>query len=184
MTTFIYTRISTVEQNDAGQLNELIKKYGDDAVVVSDKFTGKTTARPKFQAMLEKMRGGDTLVVREVSRIGRKAAEVLAVTEQLQSQGIALIVDNLGIDVTSSAGKMVLTMMAGIAQMELELTAERQAIGIAQAKREGKYKGRKPTDIKIVNRAKELKNQGLKMPEIAKLLDTPTSTLYRVLRAA
>jgi len=78
----------------------------------------------------------------------------------------------------------MLTMMAGVAQMELELTAERQAIGIAQAKSEGKYKGRKPTDIKIVERAKELKQQGLKMPEIAKLLDTPTSTLYRVLRAA
>lgn len=73
----------------------------------------------------KKPKSGGQLIVREVSRIGRNAAEVLSVSEDLKSRGVSLVIDNLDIDVTTRAGSMVLTVLAGAEQMEKELLLER-----------------------------------------------------------
>ena len=134
-----------------------------------------------FQKLLRKLKCGDQVIVREVSRIGRNAAEVLAVSEDLKGRGVSIVIDNLGMDVTTPAGNMVLAVLAGAAQMEKELLLERQAIGIARAKKEGKYAGRKPLDKGVIKAAKKLLAEGMSKAATAKQLKIGESTLYRYL---
>lgn len=121
--------------------------------------------------------------MREVSRLGRSSLEVLALAEDLKKRKVRLQIDNLGIDVTTPAGEMVFTMMAGMAKMERELMLERQRIGIEKAKQEGKYTGRKALDPILVKRAKELVAEGMAKPAVAKQLKMGLSTLYKYLSA-
>ena len=104
MTVYAYARVSTLDQNVDQQIAAL-QKYNPD-FSVTEKFTGTTTDRPKFSNLIRKLKTGDALVVREVSRLGRKTSEVLALAEDLQDRNVKLIIDNLGeLDVTSQAGK-------------------------------------------------------------------------------
>jgi DNA invertase Pin-like site-specific DNA recombinase len=178
MTNYIYARTSTQEQNVQQQADVLAEKYTHD-FIVTEKFTGTTVDRPKFQRLLKKINNGDQLIVREVSRIGRNAAEVLTVSEDLKGRGASLVIDNLGMDVTTPAGSMVLTVLAGAAQMEKELLLERQAIGIARAKNEGRYTGRKPLDKGVIEAAKKMIAEGMSKAATAKQLKIGQSTLYR-----
>lgn len=181
MSTYIYSRVSTEDQNSEQQAAYLASLYAHD-YVVEEKFTGKTTDRPKFQKLLRTLSGGDTLVVREVSRIGRNTQEVLSVAEELKGRGVHLKIDQLGgLDVTSAAGEMILTVMAGLAKMEREQLKERQAIGIARAKAEGKYTGRKALDPATIKTAKMLIEQGQDKKSVAKQLKIGLSTLYKYL---
>ncbi len=179
MTTYIYARVSTEEQNSEQQAAYLAKKYPAD-YTVEEKFTGTTTERPKFQQLLRRLERGDTLVVKEVSRIGRNTKEVLEITEYLKDGGIRLIIDQLGgVDVTSAAGEMVLTVMAALAKMERDQLRERQLIGIERAKSEGKYKGRAPVDPATIKTARLLIEQGQSKQSVAKQLKIGLSTLYK-----
>jgi DNA invertase Pin-like site-specific DNA recombinase len=109
MSIYTYARVSTNDQNVAQQLQKLAK-YNPN-YEVSEIFTGKTTDRPKFNKLLSDLKKGDTLIVREVSRLGRKTAEVMALVDNLKDKGVKLVVDNLdGLDLTSHAGKLVFTM--------------------------------------------------------------------------
>jgi DNA invertase Pin-like site-specific DNA recombinase len=178
---YIYSRTSCQDQNVQQQADVLMEKYKHDFVVM-EKFTGTTIERPKFQKLIQKqLKRGDQLIVREVSRIGRNAAEVLAIAEDLKNRDIALVIDNLGMDVTTPAGSMVLTVLAGAAQMEKSLLMERQAIGIARAKKEGRYTGRKPLDRGVIDTAKKMINEGMSKAATAKQLKIGESTLYRYL---
>jgi len=179
MTTYIYARVSTDEQNSEQQAAYLASLYKHD-FIVEETFTGTTTERPKFQTLLAKLTNGDTMIVREVSRIGRKTQEVLEVAEHLKARGVCLKVDQLGgMDVTSAAGEMILTVMAGLAKMEREQLRERQAIGIARAKAEGKYQGRQAVDPATIKTAKMLIEQGQSKVSVAKQLGIGLSTLYK-----
>jgi DNA invertase Pin-like site-specific DNA recombinase len=180
MSIYAYARVSTKEQNVVQQLQELAK-YNPD-FQVSETFTGTTTDRPKFQKLLSDLKKGDTLIVREVSRLGRKTSEVLMLVDSLKDKGVKLVVDNLeGLDLTSQAGKLVFTMLAGLAEMEREQMLERQAIGVTRAKAEGKYKGRKAIDPIILAQAKELIAKGMTKAKVAKHLKIGESTLYKYL---
>ncbi|AMR64855.1 recombinase family protein [Aquipseudomonas alcaligenes] len=180
MATFIYARVSTNDQDTEAQLAYLASKYTHD-YAVEESFTGTTTDRPKFKKLLADLKEGDSLVVREVSRLGRSSVEVLALAEDLKKRKVRLVIDNLGIDITTPAGEMVFTMMAGMAKMERELMLERQRIGIEKAKREGKYTGRKALDPVLVSTAKKLVAEGMAKPAVAKQLNMGLSTLYKYL---
>jgi DNA invertase Pin-like site-specific DNA recombinase len=182
MTIYIYSRVSTLDQSGAGQTQTLKQKHPS-ALVVEETFTGTTTDRPQFQALLSKLIEGDTLVVREVSRLGRNSIEVLELAESLKARRIHLLIDNLGIDITTPSGEMIFTMMAGMAKMERELMLERQRIGIEKAKQEGKYTGRKALDPKLISMAKRLVGEGMSKPDVAKQLKMGLSTLYKYLAA-
>jgi DNA invertase Pin-like site-specific DNA recombinase len=178
--TYIYARVSTNDQDAEAQAAYLVGKYAHD-YVVEENFTGTTTDRPKFKKLLADLNEGDTLIVREVSRLGRSSVEVLALAEDLKTQKVRLVIDNLGIDITTPAGEMVFTMMAGMAKMERELMLERQRIGIEKAKAEGKYSGRKALDPVVVAHAKKLVADGMAKPAVAKQLNMGLSTLYKYL---
>ena len=140
-----YVRVSTLEQNEARQ-REALQPYNIDKWFI-EKASGKNTQRPKLQEMLEYIREDDTVYVEEFSRLGRSTADLLATVKQIEDTGAKFISLKEKFDTHTPAGKLQMTMMAAIAEFERAMILERQREGIAIAKREGKYKGRKAVSV-------------------------------------
>jgi len=180
---YIYSRVSTTDQNATQQSQYLASKYEHDAII-EECFTGTTTERPKFRELLNNFRSGDTLIVYHVSRLGRKTSEVLEVVETLKQKSVSVFVDQLqGIDITSGVGKLLFTMLSGLAELEREQMLENQRIGINRAKAEGKYKGRQPIDNEIIESARALIASGVTKEKTAQQLGIGVATLYRRLKS-
>ena len=129
-------------------------------------------------------REGDTFVVTKLDRLARSTQHALSIVEDLESRGVGLrILDFAGepIATKSPHGKLVLTMFAAFAEFERRLMLERQRAGIAKAKSEGKYKGRKPTARAKTAQVRALAGQGIGPSEIARKLGIGRSSVYRVL---
>lgn len=137
-----YIRVSTEEQNTARQ-EEMMKAQGVEKIFM-EKISGKDTNRPQLKAMLDYVREGDTLVVESYSRLARNTQDLLKIVDELENKGVAFISLKENIDTSTPQGKLMLTIFAGLAQFERECTLQRQKEGIAIAKEQGKYKGRKP----------------------------------------
>jgi putative DNA-invertase from lambdoid prophage Rac len=152
MAIFAYSRVSTKDQTTANQKLDIESAgYKVDYWFSDDGVSGKVSAsqRPQFKALLEKIRDGETLVVSKLDRLGRDAQDVGATIKALAARKIEVIVLQLGkLDLTSPAGKLMLTMLAAVAEMERDLLVERTQSGLARAKSEGKVLGRpvKTTD--------------------------------------
>lgn len=145
MATFAYGRVSTSEQSAENQKLEIEAAGHKVDYWFADTISGKTSAsqRPQFAAMLMQIRDGETLVVAKLDRLGRDAQDVGATIKLLAARKIAVIVLQLGaLDLTSPAGKLMLTMLAALAEMERDLLVERTQAGLARAKSEGKTLGR------------------------------------------
>lgn len=145
-----YVRVSTTDQNEARQ-NEALNKYNIDKWYV-EKITGKDTNRPKLIEMLDFIREDDTVYVEEFSRLGRSTQDLLDIVQHIENKGAKFISIKENFDTKTPAGRLQMTMMAAIAEFERSMILERQRKGIAIAKKEGKYKGRKKikrTDIDI-----------------------------------
>ena len=140
-----YVRVSTLEQNEARQ-REALQPYNIDKWFI-EKASGKDTQRPKLQEMLEYIREDDTVYVEEFSRLGRSTADLLAIVQQIEDSGATFISLKEKFDTHTPAGKLQMTMMAAISEFERAMILERQREGIAIAKREGKYKGRKAVNV-------------------------------------
>lgn len=183
---YIYARTSTVEQNVQQQINYLKGKYNVDGVY-SDQQTGKTLDRPEFVKLKAVVKSGDSIVVQDLSRIGRNTTEVLAFVDDMVDKGVGINIDDLGqIDITSSAGKMVLTTLAAVATMQREQMLEKQAIGIATAKAEGKYKGKQQSQATI-DKCKEaislIDGMGYSKEKASKASGVGVATLYRYIKS-
>lgn len=146
MATFGYGRVSTNQQSVENQKLELesfgykIDYWFEDVGV-----SGKTSShlRPQFKSLLNKIRDGESIVVAKLDRLGRDAIDVLQTVKELSSKNIKIIVHQLGnTDLSSSAGKMLLTMLAAVAEMERDLLIERTQSGLQRAISEGKKLGR------------------------------------------
>lgn len=152
MKTFGYGRVSTHTQTTENQRLELEQAgYKVDFWFEDAGISGKTHAsqRPEFQRLLERIREGETLVVAKLDRLGRDAVDVLNTVRELQARKVRVIVHQLGsTDLTSPAGKLLLTMLSAVAEMERDLLIERTQAGLERAKAEGKQLGRpaKTTD--------------------------------------
>jgi DNA invertase Pin-like site-specific DNA recombinase len=135
-----YIRVSTIEQNIDRQV-EAFKDLKLDRVF-SEKLSGKDTNRPQLKACLEYLREGDTLYINEYSRLARSTTDLLQITDGLAKKGVTLVSLKEKLDTSTPQGKFMLTVFAGIGQFERELILQRQREGIAEAKKQGKYKGR------------------------------------------
>lgn len=140
-----YVRVSIVKQNEARQ-REALKEYDIDRWFI-EKASGKDTKRPELQAMLGYIREDDTVYVEEFSRLGRSTADLLSIVQRIEDTGAKFISIKENFDTKTPAGKLQMTMMAAIAEFERAMILERQREGIAIAKREGKYKGRKAISV-------------------------------------
>lgn len=146
MATFGYGRVSTKEQTTENQRLELeAAGYVVDYWYADEGVSGKVSAlqRPQFAKMLGQIRDGERLVVTKLDRLGRDAQDVGATIKSLASRRIEVVVLQLGqLDLTSAAGKLMLTMLAAVAEMERDLLVERTQAGLARAKAQGKTLGR------------------------------------------
>lgn len=145
MATFGYGRVSTVQQDTENQRLELLQAGCHIDFWFADIVSGKVHAsqRKAFNEMLTKIRDGETLVVTKLDRLGRDAVDILQTVKKLAARDIRVIVHQLGTtDLTSTAGKLLLSMLAAVAEMERDLLIERTQSGLARAKAEGKKLGR------------------------------------------
>lgn len=145
MAVFGYGRVSTKEQTAENQRLDIEKQGHRIDYWYSDTISGKTYAkqRPQFSALLAQIRDGETLVVSKLDRLGRDAQDVGATIKLLASRSIRVVVLQLGgLDLVSPAGKMMLAMLAAIAEMERDLLVERTQSGLSRAKADGKALGR------------------------------------------
>lgn len=140
-----YVRVSTTDQNPARQM-ELMKSLGVEKIY-SEKLSGKNTERPQFKEMLSFLREGDTLYIESFSRLSRSTRDLLNTVAVLTERGVNLVSDKEKLDTTTPQGRFMLTVFAGLSELERENTLERQREGIEIAKAEGKYKGRKPIEV-------------------------------------
>ena len=137
-----YIRVSTQEQNTMRQ-EALMEALGVDEVYI-DRMSGKNTNRPELQKMMEYVRKGDTVIVESISRFARNTRDLLELVEQLTAKGVEFVSKKEAIDTTTPTGKFMLTVFGAVAELEREYILQRQREGIAIAKEQGKYKGRKP----------------------------------------
>jgi DNA invertase Pin-like site-specific DNA recombinase len=143
--------------------------------------TSSVGPRKTLEAAIEFTREADTLVVTKLDRLARSVIHLGSVLQTLEAKRVALRIVNLGVDTATPTGKLILTVMGGIAQFEREMMLERQREGIAKAKGEGKYKGRKPTVPEKADQIKALHAEGLSMGQIASRLDIGKGSVHRVL---
>jgi DNA invertase Pin-like site-specific DNA recombinase len=187
-----YVRVSTVGQNEAGQRNELenwLTGNGIDPSAVRwfvDKKSGDTFKRPAFEQLQKSVFAGEvgTVVVWKLDRLGRSLRDGINVLCDWCDKGLRVVSVTQQIDFNGAVGKMLAAVLFGIAEMEQETRRERQAVGIAAAKKAGKYWGRKVGTTKAApERARQLRDKGLSAEEIAKSLGVSRNTAFRYLRS-
>jgi DNA invertase Pin-like site-specific DNA recombinase len=132
-------------------------------------------------------RDGDVLMVAKPDRLARSTADLLSIVARLEAKGVGLVILSMGgqqIDTRSPTGKLMLTMLAAVATFERDLMLERQREGIAKAKSEGAYKGRKPTARAKANQVTALAAQGVTRELIARQTGIGIASVYRILASA
>lgn len=183
MRTFAYCRVSTVEQSTDNQLMAL-EAAGytfEPSRVVSEVVSGGVMAmeREGFRLLVEhKLEHGDKLVVLKLDRLGRDTIDVLSTIELLRDKDVAVeSLDLRGVDLASPAGKLQLTVLAAVAEMEKGRIRERTREGLERAKASGKRLGRHPFDR--LAELQELKAQGLSQGAVVKQMGVSLSTVKR-----
>ena len=178
-----YVRVSTAEQNTARQ-EELMRSLGVDEIYI-DRMSGKNTARPELQKMLEYVRRGDTVIVESISRFARNTRDLLELVDALTKKGVEFVSQKEAIDTATPTGKFMLTVFAAVAELEREYILQRQREGIELAKARGVYKGRKPIRRDNFDAVVAVWRRGeITAVEAMRRLDMKPSTFYRKVKQA
>ena len=178
MTEIGFARVSTTDQDLTVQLKQL-KKAGC-KVLRSEKITGTTRdGRKELETILDFVRQGDQIVVTQLDRLAKDLLDLQLICRSLEERGASLVVLDQNLDTSTAAGKAFFQMLGVFAEFETNIRKERQAAGIARAKAEGKYKGRKPTVRPEY--VKALSGNGTKVADIAKQLGCSRQAVYRAL---
>src|SRR5262245_44789570 len=181
-----YARTSTTDQL-AGLDAQLRDLKGAGCRKVFSEQVSSVAARTQLDTALDYCREGDTLVVTKLDRLARSARHLSELVDALEAKGVTLRILNFGgdtVDTRGATGRLMLNMFAAMAQFEREMMLEGQGEGIARAKAEGKYKGRKPTARAKAQDALRLFREGKKVAHIAKELGIGRGSVYRALADA
>jgi DNA invertase Pin-like site-specific DNA recombinase len=175
-----YARTSTIEQ--AAGFEAQLRELTDTKVEkIFQEQVSSVAEREQLQLALDYVRDGDTFVVTKIDRLARSIIHLIEIIDTLEKKNVALKILNLGMDTKTPTGKLMLTVLGAIAQFERELMLERQREGIDKARRDGKYKGRKPIDAGRRGKVVEFALAGVTRVEIAKRLGIGEATVYRIL---
>lgn len=180
-----YARTSTLDQKaglDAQRRD--LDAVGCKRIFVEQVSSVDVVSRAQLAEALAFAREGDTLVVTKLDRLARSVAHLVGILGQLEAKGVALRILSMGIDTATPTGKLMLTILGGVAEFEREIMLERQREGIAKAKAEGKYKGRAPTARAKADEVLRLHAEGIGGTEIAKRLGIGRASVYRILEEA
>ena len=138
-----YARTSTIEQI-AGLEAQMRELQSVGCTKIFHEQVSSVATREQLEAALEFSRESDVMVVTKLDRLARSVADLMTIIQTLGQKSVGLRILNLGMDTQTPTGKLMLTILGGIAQFEREMMLERQKEGVAKAKAAGKYKGRKP----------------------------------------
>ena len=186
-----YVRVSTVEQNEARQV-EALEKHNIEKWYI-EKVAAKDTNRPELKNMMEYVREGDTVYIHDFSRLARSTKDLLDIVETLQEKGVHLVSNKENIDTSTPTGKLMLTMIGAIAEFERTNLLERQREGIMIAKERDKtlppdkrtYKGRKAIQIDdnvFDNLYERYQRRELTKVQFAKELNVSRPTLDKLIK--
>lgn len=190
MTTAILIRVSTLEQNEASQFAEIKRWLRGNGIEVPqslwfvDKETGDNLDRPAFKRLQAAIFNGEvrTVVVWKLDRLSRSIRDGINTLADWLDRGVRLVSVTQQMDFSGALGKTLAAFLFGLAEMEQATRRERQAAGIAVAKANGVYKGRKPGSKKVdAARVQELRAKGLTIPEIQAACRISRPSVYRAL---
>ncbi|QNR21955.1 recombinase family protein [Exiguobacterium sp. Helios] len=183
-----YARVSSAGQNLDAQINQL--EDVECEKIFSEKVSGRQKeGRQQLRILLQTVKQGDSIVVTKLDRFARSTKDALSTIEELNQKGVALIVLNMGgdrIDTSKAIGKLMITVLSGIAEFEADMIRERQLEGIQEAKKRGVYKGRPKKYTEKNNALNHALNlfekrsvNGMTVKQIEEITKISRSTLYR-----
>ncbi|HBI7084829.1 TPA: recombinase family protein [Clostridium perfringens] len=177
-----YARVSTQDQNLARQFKAL--EEAGCQVIFSDKLSGKNVSRPEYKEMMETIKAGDTVIVTELTRLARSTTDLFNMMAEFEKKGVSVkSLKESWLDTTTAHGKLMFTIMSGMAQFERELMLERQKEGIKVAKENGVRFGVKLKEEADMDLAIQLAKEGnYTMTQIAKMCHVSRTTLWRRLK--
>ena len=183
MPTVGYARVSSTGQDLAVQL-ERLEGAGCEKVF-KEKRSGVDAGRPELKRCLEYLREGDTLLVTKIDRLARSTSDLYRIVSLLAEKGVAFkVTDDPTIDTTSRTGKLVMGILALIAEFENDIRRERQMDGIKKARERGIRFGRKPLLIPVtIQQVRKLRKAGKTVPEIMHQMALSKASVYRALGA-
>ena len=174
-----YSRVSTIDQSTAVQIEQL-NKLGCEKVF-EDVESGKSADRKQLNEMIDFARTGDTIHVMKVDRLARNTIDALTIADKLKSKGVGLVFQDLsGVDINSDVGRVIYTTISAFAEMERKRILQRCNEGRAKAKAEGRHMGRRKNS-EMHNMVRKLFNNGMPKAQIAKELKVSRQTVYTVL---
>lgn len=183
MAIFGYARVSTVDQDLTIQKEALQAAGCDD--IKSEEVSGSTReGRVELNKLMEYMRSGDTLVVTRVDRLARSIRDLQNIVHELKERGVTIRATEQSIDTNTSEGNAFLGMLGVFSEFETTIRKERQMEGIARAKKNGVYTGRKPTARAKAKEVMALLSDGVSKAETARQLDISEASVYRIVRAS
>jgi putative DNA-invertase from lambdoid prophage Rac len=184
--TFAYCRVSTTDQTTENQVRDIraLAPEIDPRRIVTEAVSGSLAAaeRPAFARLVDRLEAGDLLIVTKLDRLGRNAMDVRATVERLAAMGVRVKCLALGdTDLTSSAGKLVMQIIAAMAEFERDLLIERTQAGLDRARAEGKTLGRPPvlSEAQQADARRRL-DAGEPLATVAKTLKVSRAALYRL----
>jgi DNA invertase Pin-like site-specific DNA recombinase len=193
MTVACYVRVSTRHQKDDGQRAEIQKWLDGNGIDprqvewYPDKETGTTLKRPEFDRLQRDIFSGKvkTVVLWKLDRLSRRLKDGVNVLADWCDRGLKIVVVTQALEFNGAIGRTLAALLLGLAEIENEYRRERQAAGIEQAKKKGKYKGRANGTLKgNPQRVQELRDKGLTAPEITTALGISLRTVWRYMGRA
>ena len=183
MKTYFYIRVSSKEQNTMRQ-EVKAKEYNIPTEnVFMEKVSGKSIVdRPVLNNLMSVLKNGDKVIVDSISRFARNTKDLIELVEQLNNKGVIFVSLKEALDTTTPTGMFMLTMFGAVAQLERDYIKDRQAEGIAIAKEDNKYKGRKPIEYpkEFDKYYKMWKSGDLTAKDTIKVLDLKKTTFYKL----
>lgn len=177
-----YARVSTARQNESLETQREALEAAGCTRVFQDTISGAKAARPGLKAALDYMRDDDVLVVTRLDRLGRTALDTLRTIEDLGKRDVAVIVMKPELDTRTKEGRLMVTIMSGLAEFERDLLIERTKEGVAHARAEGRVAGPKPKlSAEQVRLARKAIAGGESVSSVARSLNVSRQTLYRAL---
>ena len=178
-----YARVSTSDQTVNPQVDELVRSGVDPERIYTDVASGAKAERPGLAACLRSLQPGNVLVVAKLDRLARSVAHLVELGQELERRRVALRILNLGIDTGTPVGRLMFTIVAGIAEFELDLIRERTRAGLAAARARGRPGGRKPalTGVRLDTARTLWADPAIAVEDIAAQYKVSRRTLFRVL---
>lgn len=176
-----YARTSTAEQV-AGLECQIKELESSGCNKIYKEQISSIEKRNQLMYAIDFSREGDIFVVTKIDRLARSVRDLMGIVDLLEKKKVDIRILNLGMDTATPTGTLMLTILGAVAQFEREIMLERQREGIARAKSEGKYRGRKPLPASITDEVIKLISSGLSKRKVALQLSIGEATVYRILK--